>query len=172
MQTVVNYAMDMMILYLINTKEYNYHRALAEDFRQTAPGKVLDMSDGTSFGDRYYEIEEMAPDVVITFDLAGHVLRTGNDTLSLNNIYARFAHILFHKPEYYGSDLKCRQNLSMFTYVTNGEDPISFREQFPDVPNVSEFPQIYYKADSDSEHEQNRKAVSAWWEGFRKDAMI
>lgn len=165
-------ATTMEILYLINTKEYNYHKNLAEEFGKIMPGRVLDMSDGTPFGDRYYDIEEMDPDVVITFDLAGHVLRTGNDTLSLNNIYARFAHILFHKPEFYGNDLGSRQNLSMFTYVVNGEDLVSFRNQFPEIPNVSEFPEVFYKADSESEHEQNRKAVSAWWEDFRKDAML
>ncbi len=112
----------MNIIYLINSKEYNYHKSLATDFSEVTGGSIIDMGDGTALGVRYNEIADAAPDVIITFDLAGHALRTGNDTLSLNNIYARYAHILFHKPDHYGRSLEARQNLSMFTYIPNGND--------------------------------------------------
>ncbi|MBO4266074.1 MAG: hypothetical protein J5910_02690 [Lachnospiraceae bacterium] len=160
------------ILYLINSKEYNYHKRMAEDFCAIIPGNILDMSDGKAPAERYYEIEEMHPEVIITFDLAGYELRTGNDTLSLNNIYARYAHILFHRSERYGNDLKCRQNLSMFTFVTEGEDINAFRERFPEIPNVCEFVDVSYKADNEYERADNRNKIRSWWEGFKEEAML
>ena len=168
----MGYNDGMKVVYLINSKEYKYHLRMSEDFATVVPGKVVDMSDGKPFGDRYYEIEEMHPDAIITFDLAGHVLRTGNDTLSLNNIYARFAHILFHRSDRYGSDLKFRQNLSMFTYFVNGEDIGSCRDRLPEVPNIREFAPIDYKSENNSERERIREVVSVWWKEFSKEAML
>lgn len=162
----------MKTLYLINSKNNNYHCRLAEEFRSIIPGEVIDMADGTSLGDRYYEIRDMNPDVIITFDLAGHALRTGSDTLSLNNIYARIAHILFHGSDYYGNDLRPRQNLSMFTYITDDEDISAFRERFPDIPNVAGIAPIYYKADNNDERAHNHEIIGRWWEEFKKEAML
>ncbi len=162
----------MNIIYLINSKEYNYHKNLAEDFINVTGGSVIDMGDGTQLGARFYEINNMKPDVVITFDLAGHVLRTGSDTLSLNNIYARFAHILFHKTDHYGRDLKARQNLSMFTYVQSGTDMKAVRTSCFEVPNIEEFVPFSYKPANDKEREENAANISCWWNDFCKEAML
>lgn len=162
----------MRVLYLINSKEYNYHLRMAEDFCTVIQGNILDMADGTPLGDRYYEIEKMQPEVIITFDLAGHLLRTGNDTLSLNNICARSAHILFQRFDRYGKDLKCRQNLSMFTYFVKGEDTLSFRERFSEIPNICEFVPVAYKADNEEDRAENRRNIKIWWEGFKREAML
>lgn len=162
----------MNIIYLINSKEYNYHKSLVEDFKSVTGGEIIDMGDGTNLGIRYHEIESKTPFVVITFDLAGHALRTGNDTLSLNNIYARFAHILFHKTDHYGRDLKARQNLSMFTYVQNGTDTKSLRDTYPDVPNIEEFVPISYKPADDKERDSNAASIRRWWDDFCKEAML
>ena len=132
----------------------------------------MDMSDGTDLGERYYEIEEMRPNAVVTFDLAGHSLRTGNDTLSLNNLYARFAHILFQRADRFGSDLKCRQNLSMFTYFSNSDDIESCREHFSEIPNIREFVSIIYKPDNEKDRDDNRMKIRAWWDKFKKEAML
>ncbi len=162
----------MNIVYLINSKDYNYHKSLAEDFVSVTGGNIIDMGDGTQLGVRFYEISDMKPDVIITFDLAGHSLRTGNDTLSLNNIYARFAHILFRKTDNYGRDLKARQNLSMFTYVPNGADIEAVRTAYPEVPNIEEFVPFVYKPTDDKEREENAENLRRWWDVFRKDAML
>ena len=162
----------MKILYLINSKEYSYHKNLVDDFISVTGGDVMDMGDGTNIGARYYEISDMSPDVVITFDLAGHVMRTGNDMLSLNNIYARFAHILFHRPDHYGRDLKARQNLSMFTFVPDGTDVTAASSMFDEVPNIEEFVPFNYKPVSGKEHEDNNAGISRWWNDFRKEAML
>lgn len=162
----------MKILYLINAKEYNYHKSMADTFTAVTGGEVFDMGDGKNLAERFHEIERMDPDVVITFDLAGHFFRTGNDTLSLNNIYARFAHILFHKPDHYGRDLKARQNLSMFTYVPKGTEIESVRASFDEVPNIEEFVQVSYKASDDKEREDNIENIRLWWDDFRREAML
>ena len=162
----------MKVIYLINSKEYNYHKSLAVDFSGVTGGDVIDMGDGSNLGMRYYEIEKMAPDVIITFDLAGHLLRTGNDSLSLNNIYARSAHILFHKPDHYGRNLKVRQNLSMFTYIPNGSDAEAVRTGYPEIPNIDEFVQISYKPADDKEREDNIENIKRWWNDFKREAML
>ena len=163
---------ELKITYLINTKEYNYHKRLIDDFVKVTGGSVIDMGDGTDPGLRYREIEDVRPDVIITFDLAGHVLRTGNDSLSLNNIYTRCAHILFHKPNHYGSDLKVRQNLSMFTYIPSGSDIDSVRIDYSEVPNIDEFVPVSYKSANDTEREENTINIKRWWDVFCKEAML
>ena len=162
----------MNIIYLINSKEHNYHKSLADDFVSVTGGSIVDMGDGTNLGIRYRQIIDMVPDVIITFDLAGHVLRTGNDTLSLNNIYARSAHILFHKTDHYGRSLKARQNLSMFTYIPNGQDVKEAGSALPEVPNIKEFVPVIYRSPDDKERSDNIESIKRWWDDFRKEAMI
>ena len=163
---------QMKLIYLIDSAKYPYHKRVIMDFTDVIPGKVLDMSDGVPYGNRYRQIDEADPNVVITLDLAGHVLLTGNGTLSLNNIYARIAHILFHGPQHYGRDLKARQNLSMFTYIPSGEDAGKCGSSLPEVPNVMSFVPFDYKADDEAEHAVNRDNIAKWWEEFKKDAML
>ncbi len=162
----------MKVLYLINSSKFNYHKNLAGDFTGVTGGDVLDMSDGKPLGERYYEIEGKKADVIITFDLAGHVLRTGNDTLSLNNIYARMAHILFQNTDRYGTDIKARQNLSMFMYIPEGSDVTSVREKCTQVWNIFIFPPIERNPQNDEQHEENRKEIKSWWEAYKKEAML
>ena len=162
----------MKILYLINSTGFNYHKGLVDDFTFVTGGDVIDMSDGKPLGDRYHEIEEYNADVIITFDLAGHVLRTVSDTLSLNNIYARMAHILFQNTDSYGADLRARQNLSMFTYVVNGTDLAAVREKLTEVWNVLELPPIERKAQNDEQHANNREMIAGWWDDYTKEAML
>ena len=162
----------MTILYLIDSKEYNYHKSLANVFIGVTGGSIVDMGDGTNLGSRYYEIEGMSPDAIITFDLAGHLLRTGSDSLSLNNIYARFAHILFHKTDHYGRDLKARQNLSMFTFIPHGENVEIVKSNCPEVPNIKEFVSISYKPSDDREREINTENIKCWWDDFKREAML
>ncbi len=163
---------NLTIIYLINTKEYNYHRSLSDDFISVTGGSFIDMGDVTDLGVCYHEMENIRPDVVITFDLAGHVLRTGSDTLSLNNIYTKCAHILFHRPDHYGRSLKARQNLSMFTYIPAGSDTKAARNDFPEVPDIREFVPVSYKPADDHEREENITNIKRWWDDFCKEAML
>ncbi len=163
---------ELTITYLINTKEYDYHRRLAGDFVSVTGGSVIDMGDETDLGLRYHEIENVRPDVIITFDLAGHILRTGNDSLSLNNIYTKCAHILFHSPDHYGCDLRARQNLSMFTYIPGGNDIDTVRAEFSEVPNIDEFVPVSCKSAGDPECKENAINIKRWWDNFCKEAML
>ncbi len=162
----------MNVVYLIDTGKNSYHTAILPDFTQVVPGNVIDMSDGDDIASKYYEIVKLKPDVVITFDLAGHLLRTSSDTLSLNNIHARMAHILFHKSDHYGRDLRLRQNLSMFTYIPGTEDAAKCRQNCPYVPNIDNFAAFDNKASTDEEHEKNREGIRFWWSEFKKEAKI
>ena len=162
----------MKTLYIINSKEQKYHKEVLTDFMSVAPGDVIDLAEVADLGSKYIEIEQKEPDLIITFDLAGHVFRTESDTLSLNNVYARTANILFHKTDHYGRDLKARQNLSMFTFTVKGEDVEKCREHFDEVPNISEFAAIDYNAQTDVQHEENRRNLALWLEEFKREAML
>lgn len=159
-------------LYLINTKEYPYHKNIVSDFTKVIPGEVIDMSQGSPLHEIYYEIEKKSPNVVITFDLAGFELRTGSDTLSLNGLYARMAHIIFSKKNVNSSNLKLRQNLSMFTYIPEGIGVDEVKRTCPEVPNISNFVQFIYRADNVDEHEMNQNSIRRWWDDFKRDAML
>ena len=171
-QSSISNYQNMNILYLTNTKQYSYHKKMADDFIIVTGGRLINIADEPDLGQCYHNISGSDPDVIITFDLAGHVFRTGTDKLSLNNIYARFAHILFHKPDYYGHDLKTRQNLSMFTYVPLGMLSDSLRKELSEVPNILEFVQIDYKSDTVDSRNDNQNNISLWWNDFRKAAML
>lgn len=160
------------IVYLINTSEYSYHKTVVKDFTDVIPGDVIDMSSGLALHEIFYEIKKKNPDVIITFDLAGFELRTGSDTLSLNGIYARMAHIIFSKKNVDSSNLRLRQNLSMFTYIPMGVNAETVRAKYPEVPNISNFKEFWYKADSIAEHEQNRSSVTDWWNEFKRESML
>ena len=162
----------MKILYLTDSKKYKYHKEIIEDFLSVTGGDVIDLPTGDDREMRYFDVVDADPDVVITFDCAGMDFLTVTDTLSLNNIYARMAHILFHQPSFYGQVLNLRQNLSMFTYLPASEDPERYRRIYEDVPNILIFPEFNYKACNDEEHLSNKEFIRKWWEEFKKDAMI
>ncbi len=161
----------MRILYLIDSKK-NYHKRILPQFLEITGGEVIDMADPIPLSDMYFRIEEYRPDVVITFDLAGFELRTSSDTLSLNNIYARMAHILFGSSGNYGADIKARQNLSMFTYIPDGEDCSEFLRRNPLIANVACFKAFDRNAESDEEKEKNISSIRAWWSEFKTEAML
>ena len=161
----------MKIIYLINSKDYSYHKKIVLDFISITGGEAIETS-GANLGIQYYEIERLLPDLIITFDLAGHVFRTGSDTLSLNNIYARFAHILFRHYDHYGPALKARQNLSMFTFIPASEDVGSYRKRFEEIPNIETFVSINYKPSDENERKNNLANIEIWWNEFKKEAML
>lgn len=162
----------MIVLYLINSSKFNYHNEVVKEFTEIVPGEVMEISEGRDSGAQYSDIEDRKPDVIITFDGSGFELRTVMDTLSLNNIYARCAHILFHKPSFYSHILDARQNLSMFTYIPYGPDVESLKKEYPEVPNLAAFPEFYYKATDDNERKINSESIKTWWEEFKRDAML
>ncbi len=161
----------MKTVYLIDSSKYGYHKGILADFTDIVPGEVYDLAfDENEI--MYNDIAGSGADVIITFDTSGFSYRTVMDALSFNNIYARFAHILFHKPDYYKSTIKDRQNLSMFMYIPNGEDVSACETLCPDVPNIREFGPFRYKASTEEEHEINKDTVRKWWEEFKKEAML
>ncbi len=162
----------MKVLYIIDGEKYKYHRDLVGQFLDVTGGEVLDIPDDDMRQMRFGEVGEAGADVIVTFDGVGLDFRTVSDTMSLNNLYARMAHILFHKPSFYDSTLFRRQNLSMFTYIPSGEDTQDFSEKYPEIPNIRNFEECYYKADSNEEREVNAAAIRNWWDGFRKEAML
>ena len=84
----------------------------------------------------------------------------------------RVAHILFHKPDHYGRNLKVRQNLSMFTYIPNGSDAEAVQAVYPEVPNIEEFVPISYKPADDKERKENIESIKRWWNDFKREAML
>lgn len=162
----------MKVVYIINSKKYAYHKQVLNDLMQICSGEVYDMSDGCEHNVRYNQIAECRADVIITLDAAGFELRTGNDTLSLNSLYCRCAHILFGKIDSYGSDIKARQNLSMFTYISTRNNLEEVSKQLREVPNIEYFCEYEYKSSDENRLRENRENLSKWWEAFCKSAMV
>ncbi|MBQ8666568.1 MAG: hypothetical protein IJ526_06875, partial [Lachnospiraceae bacterium] len=79
---------------------------------------------------------------------------------------------LFHKTDYYGCDLKARQNLSMYTYIPAGENVEDTRENYPEVPNIEEFAAVSYKPADESEHRDNIDKIKQWWADYKREAML
>lgn len=162
----------MNIIYLINSKEYNYHSSLADTFNKVIPGKVINVNDYEDPSEGYREIKQSNPEVIITFDLAGHVFRTGMDELTLNALPCRIANILFQKRNSYGVQIKKRENLSTFMYISANDDVLDARKYLEEVPNIDSFPEIEYKNRDISSNQDNIKAIEKWWDSFKRDAMI
>lgn len=162
----------MKIIYLIDTKKYPYHTNVIKDFIHVIDGEIVDIATVNDLGSTYYSIEEYGPRVIIAFDLVGHSFRTGSGTLSLNGIYCRIANVLFQKVQVYGNDIRLRQNLSSFMYITERDDLLSVRENCSELPNIEYMKEITYKASTDEEHEENQSIIRNWWLDFKKEAMI
>ncbi len=162
----------MKILYLIDSSTYKYHKDIIKVFLEVTGGEVLDLPDDGGRQMKFFDVKEAGADLIITFDGVGLDFRTVSDTLSLNNLYARMAHILFHKLSFYDQKLLRRQNLSMFTYIPDSEDIAACRDKYEDIPNMYSFGEFYYKADNESERMANRKTIEAWWDDFKREAML
>ena len=162
----------MKILYITDSKKYKYHNEIIGDFLSVTGGEVLDLPIDDSREMKYFDVANAKADVIITLDCAGLDFMTVTDTLSLNNLNARMAHIMFHQPSFYGQVLNFRQNLSMFTYVPAEEDAERYRRIYEEVPNILNFCEFDYKACNEEEHLSNRANIQKWWDSFKKDAML
>lgn len=162
----------MKVLYLIDSGKYKYHRDLIGEFLDVTGGDVLDIPDDGTRQMKFFDVKDAGADVIITFDGTGLDFRTVSDTLSLNNLYARMAHILFHRPSFYDKTLFRLENLSMFMYIPAEEDTKDLGGKYPDLPNIRNMGKFYYKAGNESERETNKESIKRWWDDFRKEAMI
>lgn len=171
----------MKLLILINNKNNKYHNELANKFLKIfneADGQVIDLSSGKPLHEIFYEIKAYKADVIITVDFAGFELVTEDDTLSLNNIHARIVNVLLHGVDCYKKELKYRQNLSMFTYLSkrgidNVDDFIkAFRKNHPQIPNVDWFCHYDYEALDVKELERNDANLHDWSYKMIKDIRI
>lgn len=168
----------MKYLILLNSTKYSYHNDFADMLRDILMGitkdsgdealvDVIDMSSNGPQYEKYYAIEKAKADLIFNLDLAGFELMTEGDNISLNGIPCRTVNILFQKPEIYGSDLKFRQNLSMFTYfpkrvVKNSDGLMEIANRYSDIPNPMIFCEYDYKASADKEITANRENVQLW----------
>ncbi len=162
----------MRILYLIDSGTYRYHKELIGDFLDVTGGEVMDIPDDGMRQMKFNDVKKYGADVIITFDGIGLDFRTVSDTLSLNNLYSRMAHILFHKLSFYDRKILIRQNLSMFTYIPNDEDPDAAGGKYEDIPNIRSFGVFSYKIYNEAEREKNRETIREWWDDFKREAML
>lgn len=159
----------MRIAYVINSKQYNYHKSVLSDFTAVIPGEVYDLAEWN-----YRIVSEIVQndfDVIIFFDLVGHVYRTTSDTLSFNELTSRVAHILFRRTEEY-VNIGYRQNISSFMYISKRDDIGRVKNKCDEVPNIEYFEDFKYKAESGDEHDMNRDSIKKWWGRFLEDARI
>lgn len=160
----------MKSLILINSKQFSYHKRVADDFLYTLreiksddiKAQVFDMGRDIPLHEMFGEIKNHTPDCIFTFDLAGFELLTSNQTLSLNSLSVMCYNILFKSSGSYKDKLKLRQNLSMFTYFSSRDD-IEFDERLKEmIPNPGRMCEYDYVDESDCVREQNRTNLAQW----------
>lgn len=164
----------MRVLMLINTSEYRYHEKFAEiisELDEVSSILVIDFAKEKIPHITFGKISDADVDIIINLDLVGFSLLTESDSISLNDINTRIVNILFHNNDFYGKQLKYRQNLSMFTYFSSYEkkDLKEIKKEFRNIPNAKEFCEFDYK---NIENSCNICNLQKWIGHMKEDVRI
>lgn len=161
---------------VLNTKKFYYHSTLFSLFGRELEkaGFELasyDLGSTKPEHEKYYDIDNLKPDLILSFDLSGFELRTENDTLSLNNFGCRIACLLFQPYGTYGGSLEQQMNFSMFLYTVRPEDAAEMKVRYPNIPNLSAVPGIE-PDELFSSGARYAPLIQGWLESFRKEAEL
>lgn len=170
----------MKILIVYNSQKYKYHEKTVETILAVAMKQFgkdtvvdkLDMSSDCPLHELFYRIRDNGAQLIITLDLAGFELRTENDSISLNGIHSRIVNILLKGSDSFAGELKCRQNLSMYTYIPARENHEAVSRRYPGIPNLSVFCEYDYTADSDDKLSQNRNNLELWFKNMTEEIRL
>lgn len=157
----------MKLLIIINTKYNKKHKEMAELFKAALSEYTVDIYDlacEKPEHEKFYDIKAAMGNVGITFDCAGFEMVNITDVLSYNSFTCRMAHIIFDKAYKFDSALSHMQNLSMFTYISEGENIDKVKEKYPLIPNI--YKHSLVSAGIDSEQ------IQEWFKEFCSEAML
>lgn len=172
----------MKCVILLHSRRFRYHdniyKALLNcDFRCVVEFKKVDFSNKGLLQNKYNEIAEFYPDLIINIDGVGFVLKTESDTLSLNAFPCVVINMMLQKIDYYGQDLNCRQNLSMFTYfsprfIKENKGLNSIREEYQNIPNIGLLCEYDYKASLSEDIDKNADSLREWMSYVLNDIKL
>ena len=169
----------MEVLFLINTKKYGYHSRIIKDFTEAvcdnyldANCRIIDFAEATPLHELYNQIISNKSDLIITFDYSGFELTTEGDTLSLNTVPAKMAHILFQNIDRYRLEISYRQNFSMFTCISNNDDINNWKNVSENICNIEKFPELNIASDTEEVHISNKGNINKWINDFMKKLRI
>lgn len=169
-------------LILINSKKYQYHREICNAFINNNSScvfyyRIIDFADDLSLHNKYFDILNAVPTLILNLDGAAFVLKTESDNLSLNAVPCRIINLMFQNPENYGSDIKLRQNLSMFTYfspryIKDNEELNSVRKKYQNIPNIGLLCEYDYKASLSEDINKNADNLRKWMSNALNDIKL
>jgi len=157
----------MKVLIIIDTKKYKKHKEMAEMFKTALSEHIVDIYDmgcDAPEHEKFYAIKAAMGNVGITFDCAGFEMVNITEVLSYNSFTIRMAHIIFDKVYKFDEALKHMQNLSMFTYVSEGENMEKVKAQYTLIPNLDQH-QLKVEA-------LGSEQIRSWFSEFCKEAML
>ena len=117
----------MKALLIINSNLHPEHKQISQSFcaeivHRGSPCEILDMNNpNLQLHEKYYAIEKVNPDWIITLDFAGFECRSGMGDVSLNRIPCRMVHLILQEPEDSSIDAEEHFNYSMYFIVSKEE---------------------------------------------------
>lgn len=159
------------ILIITNTSVYNYHNSISQLISEKmsfhATVITIDISSFRYANQCFSTIENFAPSVLITLDLAGFHIRTQSNECALNTLHCKCLNLLWgNKPEY-AVYLHGKLSLSMIFYDVSGKNnnlPLFF-------PNM-----LYYKSSFQlSPKYPHNIALDTWdnlWKDFTSEVLL
>lgn len=169
----------MDIIILINSKLFDYHKHISDDFIQSIHNvipdstiKIIDMNSNLFLHEIFGLIKEFKPQLLINFDYVGFSLHTESGTLSLNQLPMQCANIQFKSKSHYINELSFRQNFSMYTYIPKDENLNEYILEFPHITNFSYFCNITINNLNEYLNSKNKHSISKWLPKMLKDLWL
>lgn len=136
----------MKVLFIIHSRNNKKHTSIVDTYKQGMGAgneyQVLDMACGKALHIIYQELQAARPDLVMTLDCAGFEMKTEMDSISLNKLTCRVAHLLFDAPYKYKNYLQEEFNLSHFFYFAVTSDLAKVQSMYPNLPNYGLLPTL------------------------------
>lgn len=142
---------------IIDSGNYPEHLGIsrllcAEIIRRGSTCTVMDMNQpGLQLHEKFYAIENICPDWIITFDLAGFECRNGMGDVALNRLSCRMVHLLLKQPGEKSILKEEKFNYSMYFVVATDayRHQLENNETIAHIHTLSELPELLANKDGE-----------------------
>ena len=166
----------MQIILLTNSQKYSYHTAISHMLQSILASfshqvTTLDMDDFTYSHQCLAKITSLAPDVIITLDLAGFHLRTQSGENALNMLTSKNLNLIWGSKNEYASYLQKKISLSMLFYDATGENH-DLPQQYPNLLFYKALDKLDISANTPEIQIANVSAFQTIWSDFTQEVLL